>query len=166
MGPSNRIIIMKLGISKAEIMSEFFGDKYLIGIRYPHHFSDFVTHVYEHLALKFENSNTPINKTIDSEESQGLFASISTHPSISTFQVLTAVDEIENSKHILYQNRLGTEYLVRSRTDMDLIWLVSDLRKPEVKSKELIGKINNIPGVQISQLMELQSLRNASYLII
>ncbi len=158
---------MKLIINKSEIMSSFFGDKHLIGVRYPHHFSDFVTHVYDYLAIKFENNNEPIKKNaIIATDQQGLFATSVTDRSSKEFQVLTAVDDIEKSKHTLYQNRQGTEYLVGSKPELDFIWSVADMRRPELKSTELIKKINKIPGVQVSQYMELKSLRNASYLII
>ncbi len=158
---------MKLIINKSEIMSSFFGDKHLIGVRYPHHFSDFVTHVYDYLALKFENTNEPIKKTaVASTEQQGLFATSLADRSSAEFQVLTAIDDIEKSKHTLYQNRQGTEYLVGSKPEVDFIWSVADMRQPELKSSELIKKINKIPGVQVSQYLELKSLRNASYLIL
>ncbi len=154
---------MKLSIKKNEIIEEFFNDKLLIGVRYPAHYSDFITHLYHFLALRFENTLSPITKEKEgSITSSGLFGDIATETP-ADFQVWQARDDMAKTGYLLYQNRIQTEYLVSHPQKLDLILLISNLSTTQ--KEPLLQTLNQIPQVQASMYLDLKTLKDASYLI-
>ncbi len=159
---------MKARLTSKQFESAFFEDKYMIGLRYPGHFSDFVTQIYHHLALNFVNTGSPIHyiqtQSTDAASSS-LFGSTASTEDLY-YQVFRAQDPTDNTEHILYENRIGTSYLIQSKENIDYIWLVSDINEPEKYLNELIRKINTIPDVQIAMSLIPEKLKNLSYLIL
>ncbi len=159
---------MKINLRTKELEEAFFDGKHLIGIKYPHHFSDLITQIYHHMALHFVNTGEPILyiPTAETQTAKNtLFDTIPT-PEQQYMQVFRTQDPKDQTIHLLYENRRGTHYMVQSKDNFDYLWLVSEVNAPEEYCRNLSQQINQLPDVHISTKVNINKLKNSSYLIL
>ncbi len=150
-----------------ETLEIFYENKFFIAIHSASDSLDFINTIYHYMALEFSQiSEAVFVEKYSPSLSSSLFDQPNQTAEFIEFYAYLCTNPMDQCTYTLYENLKNAHPLIKSLPSVDYIWMLEDINDPEKYSMDMISKINKLPSVQISRILDTKEIKEKNRLIL